>query len=427
MKTGTKHRVIWGLAAVTTGFWPGLVSGTGFRVPDQDAFATGRGEAFVATADNASAIYYNPAGLTQLEGQNVRAGIYSIDLEPSYEAPSGGTFHNRNPFQVIPQLFYAAALKPEHLAVGLGIYSPFGLSVRWPQNTGFRTVATEAKLMYATINPVVAMRLLPNLSIGGGITINYANVDLQQGLVWPAQPLDRFRFRGDGWDVGFNLGALWQPHEKVFVGAAFRSATTVGLGGHTEYFNNADFPPGFVPPLVPAFPKQRVGARADFPFPLTATVGISYRPSPKWNLEFDADYGGWNRLGTVMIRQASGFPGLLPQNLPLTLDWESSWYYEFGVTRYFQNGWHLSGGYIFNENSVPDAHYPPVVADLDRHFWSVGVGRRGKRYDFDIAYQFGYGPTRTVSGSALSPAGQSADGKYEFFSHAVAVSFGVRF
>src|SRR5690349_6525965 len=73
------------------------VFATGFRLPDQDAFATGRGEAFVATADNPSAIYYNPAGISQLEGQNVRGGFYGIYLDPSYQ-PNGSSreFHNQN-------------------------------------------------------------------------------------------------------------------------------------------------------------------------------------------------------------------------------------------------------------------------------------------------------------------------------------------
>ena len=64
------------------------VSANGFRLADQDAFATARGEAFVATADNPSAIYYNPAGITQLEGNNLRGGIYGIYLDPSYRPPS---------------------------------------------------------------------------------------------------------------------------------------------------------------------------------------------------------------------------------------------------------------------------------------------------------------------------------------------------
>ena len=92
----------------------------------------------------------------------------------------------------------------------------------------------------------------------------------------------------------------------------------------------------------------------------------------------------------------------------------------------------VSAGYIYNENSVPDAYYNPLAADLDRHFFCLGAGHKGKRWDVDVTYQFGYGPSRTVSGSLPSSqpgffAGQTADGTYGFISHAVFVTVGMHF
>ena len=87
----------------------------------------------------------------------------------------------------------------------------------------------------------------------------------------------------------------------------------------------------------------------------------------------------------------------------------------------------MSGGYIFNQNSVPDEHYTPLVADLDRHVFSLGVGRKGKQFSFDLAYQFGYGPTRTVKGSAPSATGQTVDGDYEVFNHGLMLTLGYHF
>jgi len=398
------------LCGTTSTLWAG-----GFRLPDQDAFATARGEAFVATADNPSAIYYNPAGISQLEGNNLRAGIYGIYLDPSYTAPGGGrTFDNESLLHAIPQFYYTYGKKDFPVSFGLGVYSPFGLGVKWPQDAGFRTVGTEGKLTCATINPVVAFKLLPQLSIGGGVMVNYANIDLRQGLT-PVPNNDLFRFTGDGWDVGYNLGLLWQPIEKVSLGATFRSGNTQHLTGKTQSELN----------LVQ--PTMYSAASADYPFPLEAVFGISYRPTPKWNLEFNADYTDWSALTTVTIHQTTPPPIVPISNIPVTFDWQSSWYYEFGATRYFDNGWHVSAGYIFNENSVPDAHYTPLVTDMDKHFFSVGTGFKGKQFDLDIAYQLGYGPTRTVTGNASSPAGQTADGNYKFFSQAIAVSVGWHF
>ena len=248
----------------------------GFLLPDQDAFATACGKAFVATADNASAIYYNPAGIAQLEGNNLRAGLYGIYLDPSYKPPGGGlTYHSSDHLAAIPQFFYTYTPKDSPASFGLGVYSPFGLSTSWPQDTGFRTIATEASITYMRINPVVALKLAPNFSIGGGVTINYAAADLQQGLVWPTQPYDRFRFTGNGWDVGYNLGMLWKPYEKVSVGISFRSATTIDLKGHTDAYNTVSLPSPPYPPYPPfsSFASHST-ADANFSFPLNAAFGI---------------------------------------------------------------------------------------------------------------------------------------------------------
>src|ERR1017187_2945372 len=95
------------LCGTTSTLWGG-----GFCLPDQDAFATARGEAFVATADNPSAIYYNPAGITQLDGSNVRGGLYGIYLDPSYQRPGGSQSYNIDvKLHAIPQLFYTYSLQ----------------------------------------------------------------------------------------------------------------------------------------------------------------------------------------------------------------------------------------------------------------------------------------------------------------------------
>jgi long-chain fatty acid transport protein len=82
-------------------------SANGFGLADQDAFATARGEAFVATADNPSAIYYNPAGITQLEGNDLRGGFMESIYDPSFSPPSapnhGHTYHSSDNLAAVPQ------------------------------------------------------------------------------------------------------------------------------------------------------------------------------------------------------------------------------------------------------------------------------------------------------------------------------------
>lgn len=414
------------LAAFVFGVMPMTVHANGLRLVSQDGFATARGEAFVATADNPSAIYYNPAGIAQLNGDDLRAGIYGIYYDPTFRPPSGAlnngkTYRVDKQFAAAPQLFYTHSLKELPLTFGLGIYAPYGGNLSWPQDTGFRTVALKSSLTYLRLNPVIALKLGDRLSIAAGINVDYADIDLEQGLRSQSEPLiNYFRFSGDGFSVGYNFGLLVHPFEKISLGMTIRGQTAFTMDGETRFEQQ----PFIAPTTIPA--------QADFKFPLTAVFGISLRPTQKWNLEFDADYTDWSSFGTVTIRQQQTPPFPVQQNIPVTLDWRASWMYELGVTRYFTNGWHASAGYVFNENSVPDSFYTPLAADLDRHFASVGVGHKGKTFDFDIAYQFGYGPSHTVSGSIPSStpgqfAGQTADGTYKFISHAVLVTMGIHF
>jgi long-chain fatty acid transport protein len=419
------------LAVAVFGAFARHAAANGFALADQDAFATGRGEAVVATADNPSAIFYNPAGITQLPGWNLRGGIYGIYLDPSYSPPdsrynAGSTYHSSEHLAAVPQFFFTRTLSNSPVSFGLGIYAPFGGSMSWPEDSSFRNVATLGRLTYLTVNPVVALKVSPSLSVGGGLMVNYVKMDLEQGLTLNYLPpaVNFFKFRGDGWSVGYNLGARWQPVEQLSFGATLRGSAKVRLEGQTEFEK-----------FTSGIPDTYLPARTDFTFPLTAVFGVSYRPTPKWNLEFDASCTDWSSFGNTTIYQLGTPPFGFLQNIPVTLGWQASWMYEFGVTRYFDNGWHVSAGYVFNENSVPDANYTPLAADLDRHFFSVGAGFKGQRLDFDVAYQFGYGPAHAVSGSSPpsspsiygSPIPNPADGTYHFMSSALIISAGIHF
>jgi long-chain fatty acid transport protein len=426
MNTNRRHAsrllpiILWGVSVLN-------VSANGFRLASQDGFASARGEAFVATADNPSAIYYNPAGITQLQGNNIRGGIYGIHLNQTYMPTNGAfnagnTYRNSDDLAAVPQGFYVYTPKNSPMSFGLGLYAPYGGSINWPDDTGFQTVATKGSLEYLRFNPVIAFQFFPGFSLAGGAMADYGNIDLESKLSsFPTTFPNFYRFKGDGWTVGYNLGLLWQPVEQVSVGATFRSTTTIDMQGHSEFED-----------ISSIIPFTALPAHAEFTFPKTAVFGLSYRPTPKWNLEFDADYTDWSSFGTVIIYQQGSPPSGGAQNPALTLNWQASWMYEFGVTRYLDHGWHMSAGYVYNENSVPNDFYSPLAADMNRHFFSLGAGRKGKLFDFDITYQFGYGPDHTVTGSTPSSVsgligGQSADGTYKFLSQAVLLTVGMHF
>jgi long-chain fatty acid transport protein len=386
---------------------PTVVHGLGLRVPDQNPAATARGNAFVATADNPSAIYYNPAGITALDGHQFSLGGYGIWLESHYTAADGSSTDSDNGLQAVPQFYYT--FKPEKwpVAFGLGFYSPYGLGMEWPENSSFRTLSIEGRISYFTLNPVVAWQIIPCLSVAMGPTLNYSDLDLSQGILVSG---DRFRFEGDATDPGFNAGLMWRFHKKHSLGINYRSATAMDYDGQTH-----------TRLVLPAPLYASEAASARFQYPQHVAAGWSFRPSPSWNLEFNADWTDWDCLDTVILKKNSG-------SVISPYHWQSSMFYEWGATYYFGRNYAVSAGYIFSENSVPDKYFNPLVPDSDRHIFSVGLGHQGDKWSWDAAYQLAYGPTREVGSSySASIVNQTADGQYEYLSHAITISIGYRF
>lgn len=384
------------------GAWTQDAFALGMRIADQGAAATARGNAFTATADDPSAIYYNPAGITQMDGFNASLGGYGL-LMGSHYTHNGLSYDSKSEFQTVPQLFITSKVPDLPLTFGLGFYSPYGLALEWPEGTPFSTLAKRGQVEYLTANPVAAWQIIPGLSIGAGPTVNYSQADLQME---PTGPGSRFRFRGRGQDIGCTAGVLWQPLAEHSFGVNYRSATDINYRGHADTSI----------PLMGVY-QPGVDASAAIAFPQNISFGYSFRPTPKWNFEFDADWTDWNRLNTVTLR---------PMNMALPFNWNSSWFYEFGATRYLEDGWSVSGGYIFSENSVSDRSFNPMVPDSDRHIFSLGIGKNYKTISWHAAYQFAWGPSRTLDMPAGAP-NASANGTYEYFSHAITLSIGYHF
>jgi len=394
-------RVMTRLLVVVSLFSAWQLYALGIRIADQDSLATARGNAFTATADNPSAIYYNPAGITQLEGQNASYSLYGIYLKSSFRSTSGNEFDTKDELQAVPHLYYTFTPKVCPVSAGIGVYTPYGLGLEWPFDSQFRVLATEGRILYMTVNPVVAWKILPSLSIAAGPTLNYSQAQLKRGIGVLAN--DEFKFKGDGWAAGYTAGILWRPHPKHAFGVSYRSATRVDFEGHSSTTPS--------PPL-----PARQSASAEFDFPQNVIVGYSFRPTPDWNFEVNIDWTDWDSLNTVTLKQPSG-------NQPLPFNWRSSFFYEFGATRFFDGGWRVSAGYIFSENSVPESSFNPAVPDSDRHIFSLGAGRNYEHWRWDLAYQLAYGPSRDVTGTPFG----LADGRYEFISHAINLSIGYAF
>lgn len=375
------------------------------RIAYVDAFATARGNAFTATADNASAVFYNGAGLTQLEGTQIHGSLYAISLDYSADTTFGKDDMDDD-FQAVPSVFVSHNLEDSPLAFGFGVYSPFALGSDWGNDASFATptspspfdpalrVPYKADLIYTKYHAVVAWQITDTFSVAAGASYDDTDIRIKANAL---------KFNADDDTVGFSVSALWQPSVKHSFGLNYQAKTEITYDGDTTITGVGKF-----------------DTEADMTFPESIVFGYSYRPNEKWNIEFNVDWTNWDRVDDLTIE---GLPAPFDAFSTYELDWESAFIWELGVTRYFENGWNLSAGYTYVESAVPDQGLLPIVPDSDRHFFALGVGRDYGNFYWQATYQYTYADDRKVSGNNFD----SVNGDYDLDSQAVAFSVGYRF
>ena len=374
------------------------------RIAYIDPFATARGNAFAATADNPSAVFYNAAGLTQVEDTQIQGQVFVISLGYEFDGDITGRSDMDDKFQPVPSFFASHKLENTPFTLGFGAYAPFALGTDWGGDAAFALldplVPYEADLQYIKYHAVVAWEISKTLSLAAGFSYDDSAVDFKANAL---------EYDGTDEMVGYSLSLLWQPSKKHSFGLNYQAKTEATYRGDVS---------GPVISQITESAFNSLDGKADFVFPESIIFGYSYRPNDQWNFEFNLDWTNWDRVDALEIET------VLPVPLAYELNWESAFIWELGATRYLDNGWHLSGGYTFVENAVPDADFLPIVPDSDRHFFAVGIGQTLDRLSWMLAYQQAFDDGRSVSDNEHSP---TLNGDYDLDSQAVTFSLNLRF
>jgi long-chain fatty acid transport protein len=444
-----------------------------FRILDQSASATGQGSAFTAQADDASAIYYNPAGMTQLRGIQISLGATFLGGSTSYTSPTGATtrgdFGGSAAFPPPTNFYVTANLKDlgltalGNLSVGIGVVTPFGTKYRYPETATFNgpvpfnAAVTRESLEMIDIKPTVAYRLNDQLSFGLGADIYTFSSLFGQGqyeyhtLATGAAPPNglgvpagtHLELTGKDTALGFNASMMYTPFRNaegkplVNVGFIYRSQATLHLDGELRSGG-----------------ALLANSRITLVLPQVYTAGIALWPvrddDHEWKLEMDVDYTGWKSVRNNDIYLEGGSRIANPKNwrsgYTLMLGTEYKWLRPTVLPE-----WEIAlrGGYWNSQTPVPDSSFSPTVPDSDNHAISMGLGflckgtgrflglfecggagskYRPKAVGIDLAYQALIYETRTVSGSSHFLTGAGAvDGRYETVYHVGAVNLRVNF
>jgi long-chain fatty acid transport protein len=432
--------------------------GEAFRLLNQGAAATGQGGAFAAQADDPSAIYYNPAGMTQLRGVQIYTGVMLVGGTTEFTSPTGATTTGPFPAAIAfppPAHLYLTANLPDigvtalgDLSAGLGVVSRFGLLTSYPDDAPFATAVTSAALPLLDIKPTLAYRITDRLSIGLGADIYTFAPFLGQGhfelkFDWPGgggipagTPVE---LSGTGTTAGFSGGLLY----SMLLNGAGKPLLNLGF----QYHSRANLP---VDGEFLANGVKVADASTTLRLPRVLTGAVAVWPirdaEREWKIEADLDYVFWDTLQNLNVRLSNGVV------LPFPQDWKNSVVVYAGTEYKWLKmdrlpDWELAlrAGYWFSETPIPDFNYNPAVPDANNHTLSFGVGvrcrdnarflgvlrcgdlgvgrMRTKAISLDLAYQAVLYQSRTITGNR----NPTVDGTYESTLHAGTISLRVEF
>jgi long-chain fatty acid transport protein len=387
---GTMRRIAGScLAMLLVAASPGAARAAGYLIYDLSGEALGKASAVVASTREPAAVWFNPAALTEM-GHGVSVGGVGVFARSRFEPEAGGEEIKTEPGRFFLPTVVATAKVTDQVAVGFGAFPAFGLAIEWPEDWVGREAVIKAMVETFTLNPTVAVRLMPGLSLGVGFQAVRASVEFINGL--PAVVEGTARLGGGTWGYGGNVALLYQPQmlEQLAFGLTYRSRVKLEFTGRVDFDPGRDF--------EPTLPDQ--GGTAELTLPDILSFGSSWRVAPAVTLTFDVNYVLWSTYDELMV-DFDQAPDLIQTRnnknaftLRLGADWSTP-----------VQGLSVRGGFIFDQNPSPSENLAPSLPDANRLDFGAGVGYRWNWARADLGYLLVYFLPSDSTGGQEGPVG----------------------
>jgi long-chain fatty acid transport protein len=390
---------------------PRLARAQAFQLNDIGSCALARAYANTgAPCKDASQIYWNPGAPTELSGFSLYGGASAISVVGSFIADtSGHKYKSNEPLSVPPAIFvnYTFGLGDHHLAVGFGVYVPYGLISQWRSDFPGRFESQRASLTTLYMQPNIAFDLVPGkLSIGAGPVISRSNVRLDRGLdlsqqtvepgvtfaqlgIAPGTEFGTLTAKAAGTGYGFNAGLHFTPTHDWEFGARFLSKLVIDYSGTATFkqvptgltlaAGNPLGLPGGTPVdavLAPLFASSLAtqGVTTSIPNPWQAEVGIGYNGISRTVIDVDYEFASWSAFGELPLDFQGGASAT---NRELIENYHDSWSIRVGLEHQFGStpmGITGRAGFSYINSPVPDGTVTPLLPDMNRYNFAVGLG-----------------------------------------------------
>jgi long-chain fatty acid transport protein len=390
------HGAQWRLLAVLAAL--GIAEdawAAGFQLREQSAEGLGNAYAgATAKASDPSTIFYNPAGMTRLEGN--QASMSATWIAPVakfkgenttvYGATSGGQGGDAINDAAVAAGYAMFSISPDW-KFGVALTAPFGLSTEYKSDWVGRYQTIKSEIININVTPSVAYRVNDRLSIGGGVQFGYAESTLTKainvgGILGMALgspvalPLEdgQSAMTGNGLAAGFDLGLLYEFAPTTRLGVNWRSQMTYTLKGDIAFGN--------IPAMMAAaLPNGSV--KADVTLPDTVTIGFYHEISPQWAVMADIAWTNWSTFDEIRIK----YTAIDHEDLVTTEDWKDTWFYSLGLTYKLDDKNRFQFGVAYDGSPVDIETRRAGIPDANRYWLSTGYTyTMNPKTSFNIAY-----------------------------------------
>ncbi|MCI0994012.1 transporter [Pseudomonas sp. ICMP22404] len=406
---------------------------SGFALNEQSISGMGTGFAGrSSSADDASTVFGNPAGMSRLKRQQVTGGLAAIDASTDINDASGSRTGSNDgdmvPFTAVPMGYYVKPID-DQWAFGLGVYAPFGLITDYENSFQGRNFGSKSEVKVITFQPTVSYAFNDKVSIGFGPTINRISGQLESALTLPA-PLPgtdgNVKIKGDDIGYGYNIGLLVQATDTTRVGLTYHSKVKYKLEGHTEVTPGAGVPAAFLR-------NGRYDASLDITTPESADFSVTQQINDAWTVYAGSTWTRWSRLKDITVNNdgvtAAAGGGLAPAlvgTITEEQNWHDTWAYALGTSYQLNKQWVLRTGLTFDQSPANNTDRSPRIPTGDRTIFSLGAGW-SPTDDLTIDVAYSYLKEEKVNVNRTNRLGQSYNAEYENSANGFGVGATYRF
>ncbi|GAB3519899.1 outer membrane protein transport protein [Photobacterium alginatilyticum] len=392
--------------AVTAALISVNVNAAGFQVNEHSASGLGRafsGEA--AVADNASVLARNPAAMTLFKTAEFSGAISIVDPDIDVEDNDfGQTAKDVAPLGIVPAGYYIHPIN-DRFAVGLALFSNYGVATEYPADFNAGSSAGETSLITLNFNPNIAYRINEHFSIGAGVSLVYGDAELTRFLgsmataVDGGKPSDQsIKMEGDTTGWGWNVGALYEINDDHRFGLSYRSQVDLDFDGDfTDYLG-----------VITGTPNNTVPGSLSVVLPAIAEFSGYHALNSQWAVHYGIQwiqYSKFEELRGTGDQCTPGYNGQAGVCLLKDEDYDDNSRYSIGATYILNPTWTLRAGFAFDEQAGKSTLSIP---DTDRYWYSAGATYTYSpkmTFDVGLTYLDGKEATFTEDGSSFTSTG----------------------